>query len=97
MVYKILYSTQAERDLREYGKAGSKEEQKKLQELLGELSSDPRHGRGQVEELHGELHGLWSRRISHEDRLVYSIDEAKREVTIVSARTHYRTEEEHDR
>lgn len=85
------YTPRARRDIEEYRRAGSEEEVRKLDELLLELAAHPRTGRGQVEEMRDEdrMEGKWSRRVSHEDRLVYDIDERDRVVTVRSARGHY--------
>ena len=39
------------------------------------LRGDPRTGAGKPESLKHNLSGLWSRRISHKDRVVYKFDE----------------------
>ena len=44
-------------------------------------------GLGKPEPLKHELHGLWSRRITSEHRLVYKITED--EIVIISCRFHY--------
>ena len=51
------------------------------------LRGDPFTGIGKPEPLRGALTGLWSRRITQEHRLVYSVDEEQ--VTILQARFHY--------
>lgn len=87
--YKIAYTKRAEKDIAQYRRAGSEEEIRKLDELLTELAAHPLEGRGKVEELHDDMEGKYSRRISHEDRLVYDVDSKTRTVTVVSARHHY--------
>jgi len=39
------------------------------------LRNDPRYGSGKPEPLKHQLTGLWSRRLSQKDRLVYRFDE----------------------
>ena len=39
------------------------------------LRNDPRYGLGKPEPLKHQLTGLWSRRLSQKDRLVYRFDE----------------------
>lgn len=49
---------------------------KALCKLLKEmLRSDPASGLGKPEPLRHNLSGLWSRRISHKDRLIYKFDD----------------------
>jgi toxin YoeB len=49
---------------------------KALCKLLKEmLRADPSTGPGKPEQLKHGLNGLWSRRISHKDRLIYKYDE----------------------
>ncbi len=50
---------------------------KNLCSILKEMQkNDPAKGIGKPEPLRHSLSGLWSRRISQKDRLVYSFDEA---------------------
>lgn len=51
------------------------------------LRGDATQGIGKPEQLKFDLAGLWSRRINHEHRLVYSVTADS--VVIVSARHHY--------
>ena len=50
---------------------------KSLRKLLKEMlrSQDPSSGIGKPEALKHNLSGLWSRRISHKDRLIYRFDD----------------------
>ena len=50
---------------------------KSLRKLLKEMlrSNDPSKGTGKPEALKHNLSGLWSRRISQKDRLVYKFDD----------------------
>jgi len=59
----------------------------KIVTLIKDIQRDPFSGLGKPEALKYELSGLWSRRITDEHRLVYSI--APEEVVIVSCRFHY--------
>jgi len=59
----------------------------KIVTLVKDIQRDPFSGLGKPEALKYELSGLWSRRITDEHRLVYSI--APEEVVIVSCRFHY--------
>ena len=57
-----------------------REKDKKLHKTLCKilkeiLRSDPASGLGKPEPLKHNLSGLWSKRISHKDRLVYKFDD----------------------
>jgi Txe/YoeB family toxin of toxin-antitoxin system len=59
---------------------------KKLREILiNRIAVNPFDGKKLV----GDLKGCWSVRLTHKDRVVYSIDEEKRIVFVLRARTHY--------
>ena len=58
----------------------------KLKVVLREqVAPNPRCGKRLV----GDLDGFFSLRLSHKDRLVYSVDEDSRTVFVHRARTHY--------
>jgi toxin YoeB len=61
---------------------------KNLCRIIKELQrDDPRHGSGKPEILKYGLAGLWSRRLSHKDRLIYSFDE--KNIYIFAISGHY--------
>ena len=49
----------------------------------------PYEGFGKPEALRYELAGKWSRRISKEDRLIYTVDEINQVINILSLKGHY--------
>lgn len=49
----------------------------------------PTTGTGQVEQLKGNLSGFWSRRIDKGSRMIYTIENEKVIVTVVSLNGHY--------
>lgn len=57
--------------------------------LLREIAQNPRIGTGKPERLKYFEQEVWSRRVSHEDRLVYVIYSQQHEVDIVSCKSHY--------
>ncbi len=64
----------------EYEKLRSKDKtvHKNLCRILQEMQrNDPAQGIGKPEALKHNLSGLWSRRISHQDRLIYTFDEQR--------------------
>lgn len=89
MIYQLILSDEAKVHLKEWKKSGQRKTLKKVADLFAELQEHPRTGTGQVEQLKGELSGKWSRRITKGDRLVYTIEDDKVIVTVVSLRGHY--------
>ena len=88
-MYKIVFSEDAKKDLKElYKKAPFSV--KKLSRLLEELQEHPRTGTGQVEPLKGYDGNVYSRRITQEHRLVYRIYEDVIEVLVLSVYGHYK-------
>jgi len=59
--------------MRDKDKVLHKNLRKILKQLLGD--EDPSEGYGKPEKLKHSLAGLWSRRISQKDRLIYTFDE----------------------
>ena len=60
----------------------------KINTLIRDIERHGNSGLGKPEALKHELAGYWSRRISEEHRLIYSLDEDN--IYIVSCRMHYR-------
>ncbi|MDB9425126.1 Txe/YoeB family addiction module toxin [Microcystis aeruginosa CS-564/01] len=55
--------------------------------LIKDVQREPFSGLGKPEALKHELSGLWSRRITKEHRLVYSVPDE--EIVIISCKFHY--------
>lgn len=60
---------------------------KKLNELIKETQRTPFAGKGKPEALRLNLSGYWSRRINHEHRLVYKVENNM--IIILQCRYHY--------
>lgn len=60
----------------------------KLSKLIEETAKTPFDGKGKPEPLKHNLKGYWSRRITDEHRLVYSINNS--EIKIASCKYHYK-------
>lgn len=60
----------------------------KTSKLIEESARNPFDGTGKPEALKFQFKGYWSRRITTEHRLVYSV--SKHEIKIVSCRYHYK-------
>ena len=57
--------------------------------ILNLMSNDPFCYPPSFEKLCGELSGLYSRRINIKHRIVYEVDEEKKEIHIIRMWTHY--------
>lgn len=89
MTYTLYFTLEAETHLAAWKKSGRKKTLNKIATLLEELTLHPTTGTGQVEALKGDFAGLWSRRIDKFNRLIYSIDNDKVIVTIITLMGHY--------
>ena len=85
-MYKILFSRKAEnhKSLLKQAKLD-----KKAKNLLDIIAVEPFKTPPSYEKLIGELNGVYSRRINHRHRLVYTVDEANAEIFILSMWMHY--------
>ena len=88
MTYELILMPEAERNLKEWRKSGQKKTIKKIADLFEELRQHPTTGTGHVEQLRGNLSGLWSREINKGDRLIYCIEDDKVIVTVISLKGH---------
>ena len=81
--------TKAEEDLAYWKATGNKRIMKRITKLLEDILQHPFTGIGKPEPLKGDLQGVWSRRITDEHRLVYSISNGMVYVYVLSLRYHY--------
>lgn len=86
---EIKFMPRAEEDLAYWKAIGDKCIMKRITKLLADILEHPFTGIGKPEPLKGELHGLWSRRINDEHRLVYSVSDGMIYVYVLSLRFHY--------
>lgn len=89
MKYELILLPEAQKHLDEWAKSGQKKTLKKIFNLFEELKEHPTTGTGHVEQLKGNLAGLWSREISKKDRLIYNIEDYKVIVNVLSLIGHY--------
>ncbi|MBD5358152.1 MAG: Txe/YoeB family addiction module toxin [Bacteroides sp.] len=89
MIYELILQPEAEQHLEEWKKSGQKKILKKIIDLFSELREHPTTGTGQVEQLKGNLSGFWSRRIDKGSRMVYTIENERVIVTVVSLKGYY--------
>lgn len=85
-MYTIKYHKQAVKDIE---KLKSAKLDKKAKSLIDIIKYNPYQNPPQYEKLVGDLDGKLSRRINIQHRLVYMIDEDKKEIKILRLWTHY--------
>ena len=86
VMWKIIYTKQAQKDAKKLSRAGYR---KKAEDLLEILGNNPYQNPPPFEKLVGDLAGAYSRRINIQHRLVYQIIESERIVKIIRIWTHY--------
>ena len=86
--YKVVFSSDAKKDLKMLQKKAPAAVQK-LVKLLDEVAEHPRTGTGQCEQLRGFGGNVYSRRITQEHRLVYKVYDDVVEVLVLSTFGHY--------
>ena len=74
-------------DIDFWKKTGNKTIQNRITKLFESICSTPYSGIGKPEPLKHELSGYWSRRITKEHRIVYTIIENR--IKVISMRFHY--------
>lgn len=80
--YEIRFTREAVKDVRKL----SPKLRRRLREILVEvIRKDPSSGKNLV----GDLKGFRSVRLTHRDRIVYTVNEKERRVYVHRARTHY--------
>jgi toxin YoeB len=84
---EIDFLDKALEDIEFWKKSGNKRVQSKITKLLESICLTPYSGIGKPEPLKHELSGYWSRRITDEHRLVYTIVNDR--IRIISLRFHY--------
>ncbi len=89
MRYEVFLSQTAEKQLVFFKKNGDKAQLRKIEKLLEELELHPTTGTGKPELLKGALSGCYSRRIDGKNRMIYSIDNEKVIVDVLSVKGHY--------
>lgn len=87
-MYKITIVKNAQHDL-EWFKCNDRSSYIKCFDLVRELITNPRDGIGKPERLKYFEKEVYSRRVNHKDRLIYTIYESLGEIDITSFRGHY--------
>lgn len=88
MSWKVLILQKAEKDLGWF-RQHNRSCYVKCFDLIRDITQDPRVGTGKPERLKYFDREVWSRRVSHEHRLVYVIYSEEKSVEIVSCKSHY--------
>lgn len=84
---EVVFTEAARKDLEYWKATNNVKVQKRITALLQSILETPFTGIGKPEPLRYDLAGYWSRRITDEHRLVYSVSENI--VTVIAARFHY--------
>lgn len=85
---EIVFLPQADADFQYWKSVGNERILKRIRDLLEDIQLHPFSGIGKPEALKG-TNGKWSRRITDEHRLVYSISSGRIYVYVISLRYHY--------
>lgn len=86
MNWRLVYTSQAQKDAKKLASNGLKP---KAQELFAILAKDPFQRPPPYEKLVGDLAGAFSRRINIQHRLVYQVLENERIVKVIRLWSHY--------
>ena len=87
-MYKITIVKKAQDDLAWF-RRNDKSSYLKCFDLVRDLIENPRTGIGKPERLKYLEKEVYSRRVNHKDRMIYTIYEALKEIDITSFRGHY--------
>ena len=89
MIYKLDIPQEIANEIANYKRIGNLSAFNKIISLLEELKLHPRTGTGKPEQLKFGLRQYWSRRITQEHRLIYSIKDEIVMVEVISVKGHY--------
>jgi toxin YoeB len=85
-MYKLIYSTSAQKDAKKIAGSNLKI---KCQKLLDIIAKNPHQNPPPSEKLVGDLHGCLSRRINIQHHLVYEIFEKEKTIVVLRMWSHY--------
>ena len=86
MTWRIVFTSQAQRDAKKIARSGLKP---RVERLLAILKEDPYRTPPPFEKLVGDLAGACSRRINIQHRLIYQVLDDARTVKVIRMWTHY--------
>jgi toxin YoeB len=84
MTYFVELDPEAEKDLEAHVKAGNKILLKRIYRIFGELEKHPETGTGKPHRLKYEKTEVWSGSIDDRHRMLYTIENAKITVFVIS-------------
>ena len=86
---EVVLLAKAKKDRDYWKQLGNTKIMKRITQLLKDIEQHPFTGIGKPEPLKGNNQGKWSRRITDEHRLVYSISSGRIYIYVFSMRYHY--------
>ena len=86
---EVILLKKAHNDRDFWVKTGNVQIMKRITDLLYDIQLHPFTGIGKPEPLKGNHRGKWSRRITDEHRMIYSISSGRIYVYVFSLRSHY--------
>ena len=86
---EIILLKKAREDRDYWKQTGNDKIMKRITALLKDIEKHPFSGLGKPEPLKGNLQGKWSRRITEEHRMIYSISNGRIYVYVFSLKGHY--------
>ena len=88
-MYRIVFTREAQKQYSHFVKSGNVKLVEKINRLIVDIAQHPYTGIGKPEALRFSLAGKWSRRINHEHRIVYTVNDQTVIVTILTMHHHY--------
>ena len=88
-MYRLIFTETAKAHYQFFIKSGNKKVVDKINRLLADIAQHPYTGIGKPEALRFSLAGKWSRRITHEHRIVYSVNDDLVVVYILALHAHH--------
>lgn len=86
---EVVLLKKARKDHDYWKKTGNVQIMKRITDLLNDIQEHPFTGKGKPEPLKGNHQGKWSRRITDEHRMIYSISSGRIYIYVFSLRHHY--------
>jgi Txe/YoeB family toxin of toxin-antitoxin system len=86
VTWRLIYTSQAQRDAKKLAASGLKP---KAQELLALLAQNPFRNPLSYEKLVGDLAGAYSRRINIQHRLIYQVLQEEEVIKVLRMWSHY--------
>ena len=86
---EVVLLAKARKDYDYWKQTGNVKIMQRITKLLKDIELHPFSGLGKPEPLKGNLQGKWSRRISNEHPMVYSISSGRIYIYVFSMKGHY--------